>query len=297
MRGLILAAVSLATGCASLPEDPGARGLYRDLRKSVEFRESDDWVVDDLEVDDALSGVMRSVCMAPPEAREDLDLWLAARIEERGGASEAQYAGEMTGDLKETRRLERVRSLLAAAEDAASRCPYWLEAEEDFAGLEGDEGRFVVWLESRGGAALLLSGGDRGIGGGGGGRLLVGHGIGARLTLTLGAELAADGELPEEGGGRRSFRAVLAAAAPLVLRVTNHDRVLDLELAYTARFADPTRHGFRAGIGYGLTTPRVSRFMPYFVIWAGYQMMPATTADPTEHAIWLGTRVGFDAAL
>ncbi len=284
-------------GCAPLPPQTASRGLYRDLRKTVEFRENDDWVIDDLEVADALSGVMRSICSTQEAAREDLELWLATEIERRGGPSRLQFernGASLNRSIRETRRLERITEVLRRGRDEARRCPYWIAQDEAFAGLEGDEGRFVVLLESRGGASLLFADGEAAIGGGGGGRLFLGGGIGPRLTLAVGAEVAVDGELPEEPGGRRSFQAVLAAGAPLLLRIANNDRVIDFEAAYTARFADDTRHGVRFTVGYGLTTPRVSSFMPYAVLWVGYRVVPAAHGLPIEHGILFGTRIGFD---
>ena len=292
---LFLAGVVLVA-CAPLPPQTASRGLYRDLRKTVEFRENDDWVVDDLEVSDSLRGVMRSICSTEEAAREDLQLWLATEIERRGGASRRQFErnGGLSRSIRETRRLERITELLRRGRDEARGCPYWLEPDRAFAGLEGDEGRFVFLLESRGGAALLFAEGEAAVGGGGGGRLFLGGGIGPRLTLAVGGEVAVDGELPEEPGGRRSFQAVLAAGAPILFRIANNDRVIDIEAAYTARFADQTRHGLRFAIGYGLTTPRVSSFMPYAVLWIGYRIVPAAHGLPNEHGILFGTRIGFD---
>ena len=300
---LLALALAAAAGCSPLPEQRAVRGLYQDLRKTVQFRESNDWVVDELEVEDAAETVMHSVCKTDRETREDLRMWLEQQIEAEGGPSRAQYEaeGEMNGQIREARRLERVRALLDRVEDAASECPYWVERDERYAGLEGDEGRFVVFLESRGGGAMLLSKTDEGehevrIGGGGGGRLMPGFGISRRLTLAIGFEVGVDGRLPENAGGSRSFEAVFATAVPLLLRITDMNRVVALEISLTSRYEDDTRHGFRVGIGYGLTTPRVAGLMPYGVAWIGYQQMPSAYGLPTEHTIWLGTRVGFDWA-
>lgn len=293
MKPLLLFACLV--GCTTLPNQRGARGLYHDLRKTVEIREADDWVVDSLEVDDATRAAMHSVCTAPPESREDLRLWLATQIDAGGGSSESLYDEEgLSGDVKELRRLERVQALLERAEDHAHECPYWIERDEDFAGLESDEGRLVFLLETRGGPALLFSGGDVAIGGGGGGALIPAYGVSRRFTLGIGFEAGADGSLPETDTGSRSFEAVASIGVPVLFRITNISTVVDIEAEWRRRFGDETRDGFRIAIGYGLTTPRVSAFMPYGVIWVGYGMMPATSGLPTEHSIWLGTRVGFD---
>ncbi len=290
-----VAVVVLVAGCAALPEQRGARGLYHDLRKTVEIREADDWVVDSLEIDNATRAAMHSVCTAPPEAREDLRLWLSTQIAASGGPSEAQFDEEgLTGDVKEVRRLERVLALLERTEDHAHECPYWIEQDEDFAGLESDEGRLVFLLETRGGPALLFSDGDVAIGGGGGGALIPAFGVSKRFTLGVGFEAGADGLLPETDSGTRSFEAVASIGVPLLMRFTNISRVVDIEASWRRRYGDVTRDGFRIAIGYGLTTPRVSAFMPYGLIWVGYGMFPAANGEAIEHSVWLGTRVGFD---
>ena len=48
---LLALALAAAAGCSPLPEQRAVRGLYQDLRKTVQFRESNDWVVDELEVE------------------------------------------------------------------------------------------------------------------------------------------------------------------------------------------------------------------------------------------------------
>ena len=282
-------------GCVTLPAERGARGLYHDLRKTVEIREADDWVVDSMEIDTAARAAMHSVCSAPVEAREDLRLWLATQIELEGGSSEARFDDEgLSRDVKELRRLERVLSLLERTERHAHECPYWIEQDEDFAGLESDEGRLVFLLETRGGPALLFSDGDVAIGGGGGGALIPAYGVSRRFTLGVGFEAGADGLLPETDTGSRSFEAVASIGVPVLFRLTNISRVVDIEVEWRRRYGDETRDGFRVAIGYGLTTPRVSAFMPYGLIWVGYGMFPPAHGLPTEHSIWLGTRVGFD---
>lgn len=294
LGGVVLVS-SVLLGCSPLPSQPAARGLYADLHRAVEFRESSDWVVDRLEVEHALEAVMESVCRSEPEAREDARLWIASEIEREGGASEGLYAQEgLSRRVKRVRRMERVLTLLEAAEHAAGECPYWIEADGTFRGIESDEGRFVIFAETRGGGALLVTDGEVGIGGGGGGRLLLGRGFGPRLTLGVGFELGVDGRLPQTPEGRRTFEGVLASSVPLLVRFANMSRVVDLELAWTQRYDSPTRHGFRVGIGYGLTTPRVSGLKPYGVLWIGYGVTPPSRGEPADHTLWLGTRVGFD---
>ena len=147
--------------------------------------------------------------------------------------------------------------------------------------------------EGVGAGSLRVTDGTTGFGGGGGGGLLLAYGT-RRLTVGLGIEIGADGTLPETPDGGRSFEAVFASAVPLLLRFTDVSRVFDIELSYRTLFADQVRHGARINIGYGVTTPRVSDFMPYGLLWIGYEIFPGNGGATTEHAFLLGTRVGLN---
>lgn len=295
----MLGACALPFACAALPEARPERGLYVDLRKAVELRENDDWVVDRLEIEAAAPSVVRGVCQVSPDARERLLLWLDERIAAEGGPSEAAFARE--GSLRAIRellRLERVRALLVHTDDIArTECPFWLEVDPSFAGVQHDEGRFVVLAESMGGARAVISGGDAELGGGGHGRILPAYGFGPRVTLGVGLEMGAVGVLPEVDGGGRSFAGVFSLGVPAIVRFHRGARVVDLVASVTTRVFDGellTPPGARFELGYGITTLRVGRVMPYALVWIGYEHQPSHDRLATEHSIWLGTRVGLD---
>ena len=302
---LLLLIGSLMGACTPLPDARPERGLYLDLRKAVRLAEQEDWVVDRLEVDEPLERVMASVCATSRETREDLRAWVDQRIDEEAGfqvsgdgaPSERVHAheGEMNGRVEEVRTLERVRLVLDAAEKTAAECPYWTEEDPGFAGKESDEARFVILAESLGAAALRFADGETAIGGGGGGRVFLGYGFSRRLTLAIGGEVAASATLPETDEGARTFVAVASSAVPLLFRISDVSRHLDIELTWRTLYPQgPNPHGLRVGIGYGLSTPRVASFMPYALLWVGYEVFPAQNASPAVHAILLGTRVGLD---
>ena len=52
--------------------------------------------------------------------------------------------------------------------------------------------------------------------------------------------------------------------------------------------------GVRASLGVGLTTMRASAFMPYVVLWLGYEYHPTIPNSPEDHSLHIGTRVGVD---
>ena len=287
----------MLSSCVSLPSERPARGLYRDLRQAVEFREGNSWIVDRLEIEQAAPGVMRSICSTPHESSRRLQTWLTAEIDRSGGPSESQFqaSGEVDSVIRETRRLERVRALLDAAEENRADCPYWLEAEARFAGVQGDEGRFAVWLESGGGGSLNIGHGGTQLGGGGTARIMPAIGLGKRLTLAVGFGVGASGVVPESEDGTREFRGVISTLVPLVLRVADISRVYDLELSMSSRYiGSDIYHGARVGLGVGLSAPRVAGLMPYALIWTGYEFTPPQYGSPEQHTLWLGSRVGFD---
>ena len=292
--------VTLMGGCASLPDAPRERGLYVDMRKAVDFEEQVDWVSDRLEVDHVLERVMGSVCRTSPETRRNLIDWLDVQIAAEGGPARELYEREgrrRTSAVKRVLTLERTRALLLRGHELASEdCPFWLAEEEDFRGLQGDEGRLVVLLESMGGAALTVTGGQVAFGAGGVARLLLAGGVSRRLTLGTGFGVGADGELPETEDGGRSFQAVIALQVPLLLRLSFISRVLDIEVDLTSRLRDGVLQtpGVRLALSYGLSAPRTAGLMPYVLAWVGYEVVPGGRGNPASHIIWLGTKVGFN---
>ena len=298
-RSCLLAALTALSvvACTPLPEAPTVRGLYVDIRKAVDFREQIDWVADRLETTETLAGVMGSVCRTDAQTRRDTLTWLDQRIAEEGGPSEEVYRreGRRTSQVKRIQTLERTRMVLERAHDIADdECPYWLEAEDDFRGLQGDEARFVILADSMGGASLNFLDGERSFGGGGAGRILLGFGVTRRLTIAIGAGVGADGILPETTSGTRSFEALLTVQVPVVFRVNMISRVLDIGVDVTTRLRndDFQTPGVRFSLGYGLSTPRTSSLMPYVLAWVGYEVTP--TGGQVAHTLWLGTKVGFD---
>lgn len=296
--------LSVLTACAHLPSRPSSRGLFVDIEKAVEFRAASvDWVVDDLEVATVLPNVMGSVCSVEAPERKRLQTWLVQAIAHQGGSSKALYKahGGLDSAVKDLRTLERVEMVLRAATRVAeTRCPYWVEEREDFRGKESDDARFVAFGETHGGANLQLSGGNATLGAGGGLRLLLGAGFSGRYTLVSGLEMGGGGSFVEADAGMNAITGRFSAAIPLLLRISHAgaaSQIVDVELAATTTitsqgFESP---GLRAGVGFGLSTPRVSQLMPYALLWIGYEILPPSNGRlDAAHRIWIGTRVGFD---
>lgn len=288
------------TGCATLPAGRAESALYVDVRKAVALRESAEWIVDRLEVEAIAEGTMRSACQVDAPARERLIAWLDARITEAGGPAEAAYRRDRDAAIAEALSLERVRAVVQYADAHAHECPFWLEADPHFDGVQTDARRFVLLAESFGGGGLILSRGGVRLGGGGGGRLTFAWGLDQRLTLGVGGEVGGIGTFGgEDTSGARALVARFTAAVPLVLRVTNLSRIFDVEVAANARWSPTDLRlppGVRVGIGYGVSTVRVGPFMPTAMLYLRYEFLPASRdgLDPSEHLILVGTKVGVD---
>ncbi len=308
-RAAALTLTLTVAACATLPEPqtPPERALLGDLRTLVRSRARDAWTVDRVSQEAIAPGVAVSGCQAGPEVRRGLITWLDGRIT----AEEARLGGTATAiwrrdrsldELDELLELQRVRAAVSGLDArAAVDCPFWLEADPGFIGVEGDADRLVLWLESRGGGSVNLRRGDLALSGGGAGRALLGHGVGRAMTLAAGLELGGAGRFERrtrlDGGTESEISGVLGAAVPLVVRFADAGEVVDLEVAATA-FLDggvTMPPGIRAAVAWGLVTPRIGgAFSPMALFWVGWEYHPRRGDEAPFHMIGLGTRVGVD---
>jgi hypothetical protein len=299
-RALPLLCAVFGSACATLPEAPVQRALYVDLRKAVDLSDDTGWVVDRVQLEANAEKAMRSACQVAAPERDDLDAWISGQLALGGGSAEELYR-KHDGDLgaaSEALALERTRALLRYAHaHAGEDCPFWLEPDPEFRGVQGDDGRFVLLAETMGFGTVLVEGGKAGLGGGGGGRLLLGHGFGPRWTLAAGGEVGGTGSFVENDEGKRSIQTTFMAAVPVLLRFTAFSRIIDLDAAARFRInpeGPVPPPGVRVSLGAGITAMRSSAFMPHGLLWVGYEFHPAFRADPADHSIHVGTRVGVD---
>jgi hypothetical protein len=297
---LALAAGAAMSACATLPEQPVQRALFQDLRKAVELSDSAGWYVDSSQVKNNAEDILRSACQVDPAKRDDLDAWLSGQIMQHGGSAERVYLehGRDLGAAADLLSLERTRLFLRyGIEHAADDCPFWLTPRDDFEGVQNDADRWVILPETTGFGSVVLEGSNAAIGGGGGGRLLFGHGIGPQYMLAIGGEVGGVGAFVANDKGGRSLDTTFVAGVPVLFRWIRYSRILDFELAPMMRL-NPGESvlppGIRASVGGGLATMRASSFMPYAVLWVGYEFHPADDDSPADHSLHIGTRVGID---
>jgi hypothetical protein len=288
-------------GCATLPNAPAERALYLDLRKIVDANEDGGWTVDRLRLQVNAEPALRSACQVEPGTLTALDAWLAQQIELAGGpAKDAYFArGKSLSAVSHTLSLERTRALLQYVSSRASEdCPFWLTPSSTFAGEQGDTQRWVLLGETQAFGTFTMPGNIPALGGGG--RLFLGHGIGSRLTLAVGADVAASGTFIPTGGQSGGVDAYLTLATPVLLRLTAFSRMCDVELAPVVRLSrgqSAWPPGARVQLGGGFSSVRISPFMPYFMIYLGYEVHPANTQLGFDQTLQIGTRIAVDGAL
>ncbi len=296
-----LASVCGAGGCATLPDAPVQRSLYSDLRQIVDTRERVGWVIDRSEIHDAVPSALQSVCQVAVDDRRELLEWFDRRIEEEGGPAELAYAdsGEDLDAIEELLTLERMRALLEHADElSAQDCPFWMEPDPDFAGVQTDTDRFVMLAESIGGLSFIFQADDPALGGGGGLRLLPGYGFNHRLTIVAGVEVGGAGFVTQPSdGGEQTLSARPTGAVPLVVRIHDDTWLFDVEVAALTQLHDGALSyppGLRVAGGVGIGSVRIGSFMPYALGIVAYELMPAFRDLGLTQALRIGTRVGLN---
>ncbi len=300
---VLLAVVAVAACARTLPKDPTAAALYRDLERQVTVKAAAGWSVDRIEVEEVLAGALDSVCRVDPLARRSLATWLDEQLAARGGPVEAAWRarGKRLGAVQELMVLHRVRMVLARADAAApADCPFWVELEEPFRGRQISDGRWQVTLGG-GGKGMLVHEGDRtDFSAGGAGRLLFGRVLSMRSALYAGLELGATAAFPKEDDGSRAGLVLgLDLVAPLVYRHTLTNAYVELSAGWLGRTREDDLErldqGAHLGISVGGRALRTRFFFPGAALGLSWERTFTGDADVTT--LKLGARVAFDVDL
>jgi len=301
MRPLVLLAVSV--GCAPLlpTEDPVQRALVRDVARVVDTRTQTGWLVDDLEVRAVLSDALDSACRVAPQSRSASLAWLDARIDDAGGdpARLWREADEDLGAVDDLLLLRRTRQVLREADTWArdGKCPFWLEPEPEFRGLQGFAGAWLLAAETGGRFYVQWDAGKPGFGGGGGARLLFGRGLSDRTTLIGGLEVGGAGRFTDIRFGERVEvpEVVLVAAVPLAVRrhgLSDHFEVELGPMGYVNQLRGEVQLGGRVGVGYGVSRLTLRGLLPGVTFAVNYDFVPAANGFASVHQIGAGLRAG-----
>lgn len=296
-------AVVLAACARTLPGDPAAGSLYRDLERMVTVSVTEGWDIDRTELEMLLSTALMSACQVPPEQRRELAAWLDARIVAAGGpVDEAWRArGKQIRNVETLLELTRIRGLLAAAEVAAADCPFWLEPRASFPGRQITDDRWILSFEG-GGKGIASRRGDSRIEvtGGGAGRVLIGRTFGSRLGAHTGLELGGSADFPRDAMGNRGALVFAAdVVVPLLFRWHLLNSYFEIETGYLLHLTETDTDavsGVRVGLAFGGRALRRRWLIPGVAFAISYERtFPAADEDPL-HLVKLGLRVTIDLA-
>ncbi len=288
-----------ALAAAASPDqlDRQAAGLIADVTRLVAAETSVGWVVDDLEIDDMLPALLRSVCRAVPAARQMALARLEAKSRTEGDPKGLYLAAghEMTDRVKDALAAQRrLRALEAALAVADRSCPFWLELDPEFEGQQTDRNRFTLNVESGGVAILRQTAGGWTLGAGGFGRVLPSYGFDGDWTLLGGVEFGG-GALLRPGEQTTGVAVNYFPALPVIARIRGTSWHYDIEVAPVALFqTDDTRvsYGARFGTTIGLSALYTTGFIPWAGASLAYEYYFSSGGRPEAHFIRSGFRAG-----
>jgi hypothetical protein len=268
-----------------------------DLERLVAAEASLGWVVDRIELDDMYPSLLESICPALPSSRA-LALTLLERQSSVLGdpilvyrAEQRQLTDRVEAALAAQRRLIAFEHGLAGA---AKDCPFWIEQDPDFEGIQTDRNRFTLNVESGGVAILRQTAGGWTLGAGGFGRVLPAYGFGGHWTLLAGAEFGG-GALIRPGDETTGLVVNYFTAAPVIARVHDVAWHYDIELAPVALFqTDDTRisYGARVGTTVGISALYTTGVIPWAGVSLAYEYYVDSGGRPEAHFIRGGFRAG-----
>jgi hypothetical protein len=281
------------------------RALVRDVARVVDARQTLGWVIDDDEVDAVLPDALRSVCRTGEAARAAGLAWLDAEIARRGGPPAEAWlrTGKDLDKIDELLLFARTRLVLERADASAraGKCPFWMEKDPHFDGIQVVARRWIVGAEAGGRFILGWENGVAGFGGGGAARVLGGYGLTERASLYLGLEAGGGARFTKVPIGERAtipdFVAIVAV--PVVGRyAVRVSGFVEAELgfmAYLNQVEARVEPGFRAGVAVGGLYSRLKRgLLPRFAFAVSVDHAPGLNSGYTLTQLSAGFRGGFD---
>jgi hypothetical protein len=192
--------------------------------------------------------------------------------------------------------LETQRTLTALQRGIAVAdrdCPFWLQPDPKFRGLQSMRDRWIVNFDTGGTLQLRYTQHDWTIGAGGFGRMLGGYSF-TRVSLLAGLELGG-GALVAPNTHPTAFLVNYIPAIPVLLRLHRNSWHVDLEAAAVSLFqAGNTQfsYGVRSGITIGVSGLRVRGILPWIGIGVATEYHFANSARPEAWYLRSGLRVG-----
>lgn len=274
-----------------------AEGLLADVERLVAAEQSLGWVVDRVQLDDMYPSLLESICPTLPSSREIARAMLQRESQELGDPFTLFQADrrQLTDRVEEA--LDAKRRLLAlehGLEGALRECPFWIEVDPEFEGLQTDRNRFTLNVESGGVAILRQTAGDWTLGAGGFGRVMPSYGFGGSWTLLAGGEFGG-GALIRPGDETTGLVVNYFTAVPVVARLRQVAWHYDIELAPVALFqTDDLRisYGARVGTTVGISALYTTGVIPWAGVSLAYEHYVESGGRPAAHFIRGGFRAG-----
>lgn len=292
----LLASLLALTSRAAAQEDvEGARALLDDVARIVAAEEAEDWFTDREAQRSIEVHVLKSVCRATPPARAAALAGLRREQRERGSGEQIYRQGrQMTSAAERALSIERQLRALEAAVARERECPFWVQPERGFDGLQSDRDRFTLSVESGGNVQFRYTEKRWTFGGGGLGRLLGGWGFDGRHTLLAGVEFGG-GAMLKPNTNASQFVINYFPAIPLVLRTRHLTWHYDLELAPVALFqADNVEFSFGGRVGgtFAFTALRRRNVLPWAGLSVAYEHYFEGAGRGPAHFVRGGLRIG-----
>lgn len=306
MLGAVLATAWLAAsaGCArTLPPEPTASALYRDLERLVTVRQAAGWEIDRLEIEQIASAALMSACQVEPAQRLALRDWVDARIQALGGPVGEAYRrrGRDMARVADLLVLTRVRLLLDRTISVApTDCPFWVEPDPGFRGRQTSEGRWQVSLSGGGRANMVLRDDGADLEFGGASRAMFGRVLENSLGLYAGLEVGGGAGVPKDPSGNRTSLVLgVDVVAPVMLRYYWVNTFLDVEVGYLAHATEEdwrdVAHGVHVGVYVAGRAMRVRWFFPGAGFGVAYeQTFSGAGDDEPLHLLKVGFRGSLD---
>jgi len=303
--GALKLVVVLALGACSrtpAPRDPSEHALYRDLERQVTVAAATGWGIHRLEIDGMLESALDSVCRVDVLDRRGLHAWLATGIAHRGGPVEEAWRkrGKKLSKVSELLVLDRVRMLLARADEMSLDCPFWLEPESPFRGRQISENTWQLVLGAGGNSSALQRGDVQDINLGGSGRILLGRTFAGGDGLYTGIDIGGSASVPKDASGERSTVEIgIDLLAPLVYRRTLVNTYFEYEAGWLGHTTENDwgtfDHGIHVGFAFGGRALRQRFLFPGASLGLAYERLFA----PGDDLIMLkvSARVMFDIDL
>ncbi len=290
----------MAACARALPQEASTAALHRDLERLVGLTSTEGWSIDRIEVEETLPDALLSVCRTTPETRTQLLTWLNGQIDSQGGSPQAIYEarGRDFDSIETLLSLTRIRMLLVRSIEAADAdCPFWIHPDENFAGQQILDGRWLLSVGGGGKGIVVSQAGEADLNFGGAGRILVGRAFGAHATVFTGVEIGGSAAFPKnEDGGRDDVAFAVDVVTPIVYRHRRVNSYWEVEAGYLAHLEEKTSdvsNGGHIGISVGASGSRRRWLFPGAAFGISYEQI---WQDDTLHVLKLGFRVALDLA-